>query len=47
MTDSKILHIIQGLKSEIRRETDRERRVHLAIMGLYWNQILLYDLQKM
>lgn len=41
MTPSKIQHILTGLKSEIRRETDRDRRVNLAYMGLYWSEQLM------
>jgi hypothetical protein len=38
MTPSRLHHILTGLKSEIRRETDRDRRVNLAVMGLYWSE---------
>jgi hypothetical protein len=37
MTPSKIRYILSGLKSEIRRETDYERRCHLADMGCFWS----------
>jgi hypothetical protein len=40
MTPSRIRYILSGLKSEIRRETDRERCENLAVMGLYWNSLL-------
>jgi hypothetical protein len=38
MTHSKIQHILTGLKSELSRETDRDRRVNLAELGLYWSE---------
>lgn len=42
MTSAQIQHILTGLKSEIRREKDRDRVVHLCEMGLYWNRLLLH-----
>jgi hypothetical protein len=42
MTATRIRYILSGLKSEIRREKDRERRIRLAEMGLYWNRLLLH-----
>lgn len=41
MTHCKIQHILTGLKAEIRREKDPQRREHLAIMGLYWNRLYM------
>jgi len=41
LTPSKLHYILTGLKSEIRRETDRDRIVHLCEMGLYYNRLLL------
>jgi hypothetical protein len=38
VTPSKIRHILTGLKQELSRETDRERRVNLAELGLYWSE---------
>lgn len=46
MTATKLQSILTGLKSEIRRETDRERRVNLAVMGLYYNRLLMYGDDK-
>lgn len=46
MTAGKIRYILSGLKSEIRREKDRERRISLAITGLYWNDLLLNGTEK-
>lgn len=40
MTSARIQHILTGLKSEIRREKDRDRVVHLCEMGLYWSEEL-------
>lgn len=40
MTSAQIRHILTGLKSEIRREKDRDRVVHLCEMGLYWSEEL-------
>lgn len=39
MTDSKIRHILTGLKSELSREKDPQRRENLAYMGLYWSDL--------
>lgn len=41
MTTSRIQHILTGLKGEIAREKDPERKEHLAVMGKYWNNELL------
>jgi hypothetical protein len=41
MTATRIRYILSGLKSEIRREKDRERRENLAVMGMYWNRLLI------
>jgi len=41
MTPSKLQHILTGLKSEIRREADRQRIIHLCEMGLYYNRLLM------
>jgi hypothetical protein len=41
MTPSRIRYILSGLKAEIRREKDRERREHLAVMGMYWNRLMM------
>jgi hypothetical protein len=46
MTATRIRYILSGLKSEIRRETDRDRRISLAITGLYWNDLLLNGVEK-
>lgn len=45
MTRSKIQHILSGLKSEIARERDQDRRMHLADMGCFWNDLLLYGFE--
>lgn len=44
MTPSKIRHILSGLKSELSREKDPQRRENLAVMGLYWNSLLLFGI---
>jgi hypothetical protein len=42
MTATRIRYILSGLKAEIRREKDRERLAHLALMGLYWNRLYIH-----
>lgn len=41
MTSTQIRHILTGLKSELSREKDPQRRENLAVMGLYWNRLLM------
>lgn len=40
MTDTRLRHILTGLKSELSREKDPQRRENLAVMGLYWSEEL-------
>lgn len=46
MTESRIRHIISGIKAEIRREWDRDRIRQLCIMGMHWNKELLHHSYK-
>lgn len=41
MTPWRIRYIIQGLKKEIARESDRTALITLARMGLYYNRLLI------
>lgn len=40
MTSTQIRYTLTGIKSEIARETERDRIVHLCEMGLYWSEQL-------